>query len=175
MRDSGHLIFLRKRQQPLRTRDADRAEPDGVSIHAPLTGCDSRLLALLACTVAFQSTHPSRGATPHRLCPQKPCSYFNPRTPHGVRLHTAFSKFRPWYFNPRTPHGVRPFGHHTERQRSYFNPRTPHGVRLVILGPALGIGPFQSTHPSRGATDLVNRYKTIQDISIHAPLTGCDP
>ena len=128
-----------------------------ISIHAPLTGCD-----LVG----------SKRSTPRK--------YFNPRTPHGVRL-PFLSPFRgiPLYFNPRTPHGVR-------RERIYirvtaelfqsthpsrgatranglllsfaanFNPRTPHGVRRVVdLRQGAGYR-FQSTHPSRGATLWLN-------------------
>ena len=35
-----------------------------ISIHAPLTGCDGSPLATLSKAFLFQSTHPSRGATP---------------------------------------------------------------------------------------------------------------
>ena len=34
---------------------------------------------------------------------------------------------------------------------------------------------FQSTHPLRDATIRVNDFVLAKDISIHAPLTGCDP
>ena len=34
--------------------------------------------------------------------------------------------------------------------------------------------PFQSTHPLRGATRLVNDFLIGHIISIHAPLAGCD-
>ena len=43
----------------------------GISIHAPLAGCDCRILLRLGNTAIFQSTHPLRGATP---------SGFQPRT-----------------------------------------------------------------------------------------------
>ena len=33
---------------------------------------------------------------------------------------------------------------------------------------------FQSTHPLRGATDRGYTYGSITEISIHAPLAGCD-
>ena len=60
----------------------------------------------------------------------------------------------PCHFNPRTPHGVRLS---TKRwiiiYPRYFNPRTPHGVRRRSRG-------LRRARPT---------------ISIHAPLTGCDP
>ena len=33
---------------------------------------------------------------------------------------------------------------------------------------------FQSTHPLRGATHIIQGYVTHGWISIHAPLAGCD-
>ena len=79
----------------------------------------------------------------------------------------------------------------------HFNPRTPHGVRLCACCDWIGEGQFQSTHPSRGATQTAKlppigtddfnprtphgvrqaHYPTHPAgpaISIHAPLTGCD-
>ena len=46
------------------------------------------------------------------------------------------------------------------RQHQPFKPYTPE---------------FQSTHPSRGATCGRNEQCCKNSISIHAPLTGCDP
>ena len=78
---------------------------------------------------------------------------FNPRTPCGVRRSPEFlRRFRCGYFNPRTPCGVRPHGHRR--------------------GPLAG--PFQSTHPLRGATMTVDGTEAFTRISIHAPLAGCD-
>ena len=37
------------------------------------------------------------------------------------------------------------------------------------------IFPFQSTHPLRGATTAMNLGQQAVNISIHAPLAGCDP
>ena len=55
-----------------------------------------------------------------------------------------------------------------------FNPRTPYGMRLAIQWIFQGTTKFQSTHPLRDATSSFNRRVIIMDISIHAPLTGCD-
>ena len=101
---------------------------------------------------------------------------FNPRTPCGVRLavgqppvvgvaisiHAPLagcdirhckSSFRLKYFNPRTPCGVRP------------------GADITRRG---NIPSFQSTHPLRGATYQAVQVRRREDISIHAPLAGCD-
>ena len=102
-------------------------------------------------------------------------SDFNPRTPCGVRRRTicynqsdlGFQSTHPlrgatavcvrgcffdWYFNPRTPCGVRPFDH------SFCD--------IDFL--------FQSTHPLRGATHNCRLRGLPDEISIHAPLAGCD-
>mgnify|MGYP005963566303 CR=1 FL=1 len=34
---------------------------------------------------------------------------------------------------------------------------------------------FQSTHPLRGATKIIRSKSQLSNISIHAPLAGCDP
>ncbi len=55
-----------------------------------------------------------------------------------------------------------------------FNPRPPRGGRPGTFWKAVCAGKFQSTPPSRGATDLsVNEYDALF-ISIHAPLAGGD-
>ena len=101
--------------------------------------------------------------------------YFNPRTPCGVRrlkssgvplpklfqsthpLRGATERRRqqhhdPRYFNPRTPCGVRHQEAPVPASFLYFNPRTPCGVRPGVYVPGRGRG----------------------NISIHAPLAGCD-
>ena len=56
------------------------------------------------------------------------------------------------HFNPRTPCGVRLSSCPSKEARKYFNPRTPCGVRL---------------------SGIASTCSLIQ-ISIHAPLAGCD-
>ena len=56
-----------------------------ISIHAPRAGCDFGDCHGYISLILFQSTHPVRGATSPG-CPAAPYrSYFNPRTPCGVR------------------------------------------------------------------------------------------
>ena len=100
----------------------------------------------------FQSTHPSRGATPDMVDfePHLVISIHAPLT--GCDLGADLSGAILTHFNPRTPHGV----------------RRPGG--WILRKPL----PFQSTHPSRGATSYFNIRQNIRMISIHAPLTGCD-
>ena len=79
-----------------------------ISIHAPLAGCDSRIRHTF-CRLLFQSTHPLRGAT--------------------LGVHTGRTKYR------------------------HFNPRTPCGVRRLHYRRGGVFVKFQSTHPLRGATN----------------------
>ena len=150
---------------PLAGCDGNEAlDPAGyirnISIHAPLAGCDYCAIAETCPKreIAFQSTHPLRGATRRadaRLHGAQ-VSDFNPRTPCGVRLVYGCRQRSPYErefqsthplrgatmvsrpqlilppsdFNPRTPCGVRraPRWPYCARTGD-FNPRTPCGVR----------------------------------------------
>ena len=169
-----------------------------ISTHAPLTGCDKTGVRLWDRTDLFQSTHPSRGATliglgdctPHLISIHAPLTgcdgglvrhptnitNFNPRTPHGVRLACSLSQW-------------------SRRIISIHAPLTGCDWRLITMTkleaqfqsthPSRGATEgrwscsphqrFQSTHPSRGATYVKNALRWASAISIHAPLTGCDP
>ena len=123
-----------------------------VSIHTPLTGCDRSADSPLPPAGLFQSTHPSRGAT----------GLVDAITGSGeVSIHTPLTgcdslqgrQFRPVFrFNPHTPHGVRRPWTLYPWLGAGFNPHTPHGVRQTMASWTLPLPPFQSTHPSRGAT-----------------------
>ena len=134
----------------------------------------------------FQSTHPMRGATgtdtlliniPEDFNPRTPCGvrlcvmrpiiretwHFNPRTPCGVRLCVMRPIIREtWHFNPRTPCGVRPGSDPDRRVQGHFNPRTPCGVRLPVCSFRTAVSGFQSTHPMRGATKLLQYTAPIK-------------
>ena len=133
-----------------------------ISIHAPLTGCD---ITICNC------------------CP-RPLD-FNPRTPHGVRQVAADINYQSFSISihaPLTGCDIKPFT--AALIAVHFNPRTPHGVRLLIKteyhrlrqisihAPLTGcdfkfsntttIGDgFQSTHPSRGATQTICHYRLL--------------
>ena len=124
----------------------------------------------------FQSTHPARGATGLAAVVNPDGSYFNPRTPRGVRLTHSFSSdgssgFQSKHpargatcsyckhgpingdFNPRTPRGVRRATTDqgmTPRTISIHAPR--EGCDGWLLRSSVGSALFQSTHPARGAT-----------------------
>ena len=123
--------------------------------------------------------------------------HFNPRTPRGVRQYagadleaiekisihapregcdlTPSPRSRPkTNFNPRTPRGVRPADARRSSATSHFNPRTPRGVRPAAVSAWDCVLIFQSTHPARGATQIVGSSFQRSTISIHAPREGCD-
>ena len=59
-------------------------------------------------------------------------------------------------------------------RHQHFNPRTPCGVRPDEGTCKGGQEIFQSTHPVRGATDILRLGVKAVKISIHAPRAGCD-
>ena len=100
---------------------------------------------------------------------------FNPRTSYEVRLG-QHKKFQPQVdFNPRTSYEVRRDHGRTVLSLRDFNPRTSYEVRLRRSMAFISSTIFQSTHLLRGAT-LSDMGIEVEDIiSIHAPLTRCDP
>ena len=122
-----------------------------ISIHAPLAGRDVSIHQNLHCfTISIHAPLAGRDRPARQSCRVR--GHFNPRTPCGVRLKRMDKQLREYDFNPRTPCGVR------------------QGA-LNALGK---IGEFQSTHPLRGATDKNGPQGDGVNISIHAPLAGCD-
>ena len=148
-------------------------------------------------STSFQSTHPARGATVRRppFCfhfdisihaPREGCdslpsapattsTYFNPRTPRGVRRQRVCTiSMGNRNFNPRTPRGVRLFGVLTKNRSLDFNPRTPRGVRRGGMSAPMRGGDFNPRTP-RGVRRSVMRSSICSNsISIHAPREGCD-
>ena len=148
--------------------------------------------------LVFQSTHPVRGATQDRPHDRPLPSYFNPRTPCGVRQETeAPGKTRDAISIHAPRAGCDNMGSMPLLQASrisihapragcdsvppkaksasrHFNPRTPCGVRLGTVVYIFAEVRFQSTHPVRGATHCRVRIRAWICISIHAPRAGCD-
>ena len=123
-----------------------------ISIHAPRAGCDPVL---------------SRMATA--------MSYFNPRTPCGVRLDNIVNLLAKAEF--QSTHPVRGatliIKRHKFGQRiSIHAPRA--GCDSIYLADGVLICTFQSTHPVRGATHPCILVTVTRWISIHAPRAGCD-
>ena len=120
----------------------------------------------------FQSTHPVRGATQIRKGYKFPTviSIHAPLTGCDVIFDGPVGQL--FDFNPRTPHGVRRgMG---RRCLGYwdFNPRTPHGVRRPPLAICGFLMVFQSTHPSRGATNYAQVSALTREFQPTHPSRG---
>ena len=125
---------------------------EGISIHAPIVGCDSSRAKGYAQRIVFQSTHPSWGATMSMSGIKGSQADFNPRTHRGVRQKRQDRWRRQNRFQSTHPSwGATVFTHHklswkifksthpswgatlillrVYHQRCYFNPRTHRGVR----------------------------------------------
>ena len=132
-------------------------------------------------SMAFQSTHPLRDASTHPLrdataacqCPFH-CLNFNPRTPYGMRLLRFQCIIDIENFNPRTPYGMRLYQKGSRTCRKNFNPRTPYGMRPWRTVTGLDILEISIHAPLTGCDECVGYEYADLSISIHAPLTGCD-
>ena len=123
----------------------------------------------------FQTTLPARGATLAITMRTFRACYFNPRSPHGERLHSPHVCRAAIRFQSTLPArgATLPTGW-TVRGQRYFNPRSPHGERPQSRANPQRCWKFQSTLPARGATLLTRQSAGASVISIHAPRTGSD-
>ena len=145
-----------------------------ISIHAPLAGCDNFESHTILSACLFQSTHPLRGATEtiwesgltQRISIHAPLA--------GCDIPAYLSGRVPEHFNPRTPCGVRRGGADRRAKRHEF--QSTHPLRGATAAEIMADEAvlFQSTHPLRGATQPKITGGQRYDISIHAPLAGCD-
>ena len=198
----GQAIF--QSTHPLRgaTFMAQRTAPQGkgISIHAPLAGCDrapwtyhnptgyfnprtpcgvrrERDGSIVLHHIAISIHAPLAGCDTTPADRQALTAYFNPRTPCGVRRRFCPRRCRGPLISIHAPLA----GCDTLTVNSVagtasdFNPRTPCGVRPADqrCPPPMG-DVFQSTHPLRGATIMPSHKGIVHEISIHAPLAGCD-
>ena len=131
--------------------------------------------ARAAPTPTFQSTHPLRGATFFYLLGVVG-SIISIHAPlAGCDIPAVWIVIANQNFNPRTPCGVRRHCRRDgQRAAGHFNPRTPCGVRHCLRQCCNRRCSFQSTHPLRGATISSSFIAARSNISIHAPLAGCD-
>ena len=145
---------------------------------------------------SFQSTHPLRGAT---LFPASCRSSMPFQSTHPLRGATASFRAARTLFTFQSTHPLRgatimlpvfnralAISIHAplagcdsavslvSPNSTHFNPRTPCGVRPRSYAGSSPASRFQSTHPLRGATIAGRRHDRHADISIHAPLAGCD-
>mgnify|MGYP003369971324 FL=1 len=130
----------------------------GISIHAPIVGCDTRL---------YQSVSTWR--------------YFNPRTHRGVRHQCSEHSKQQVMISIHAPivgcdHFLRCLCKRLHisihapivgcdyvdfEKKEYhkdFNPRTHRGVRQKLNKNSFKTRQFQSTHPSWGATSIFGRF-----------------
>ena len=146
-----------------------------VSIHAPREGCDKLSGEVEGHILAFQFTHPVRGATYALLLS---VGSFRFQFTHPVRGATTLLE------------GYRPLNNvsiHAPREGCdacgalYGGARQHVSIHAPREGcdtawdtePLLDAG-FQFTHPVRGATRLYKAVSYLYDVSIHAPREGCD-
>ena len=122
----------------------------------------------------FQSTRPVRGATGglETADVQPQISIHAPRAGRDCGGRRLFGRFRISIHAPRAGRDAAavqaggPPGH--------FNPRAPCGARRWTEHEVLGVKPFQSTRPVRGATHRRLYHEHVEHISIHAPRAGRD-
>ena len=146
-----------------------------ISIHAPRTGSDAAMSAMLKPKRTFQSTLPARGATarhPHPS-PHNQISIHAPRTGSDVSGAMEDADGEISIHAPRTG------------SDSTNNPFSAVHFRFQSTLPARGATgkaggrgrpkkTFQSTLPARGATASCCWVSPFESISIHAPRTGSD-
>ena len=123
----------------------------------------------------FQSTHPLRGAT-QDVQHTKDSNPFQSTHPlRGATTVGAQAVFTDGFQSTHPLRGAtRPTRVMLPFVRRNFNPRTPCGVRRRLYNNPWAVFKFQSTHPLRGATAGSDARPGTVDISIHAPLAGCD-
>ena len=146
-----------------------------ISIHAPRAGCDGFTPSSLFPHSEISIHAPRAGCDSVRPAHHSGLSYFNPRTPCGVRPFLVDLRLAPAVISIHAPRagcdqtGAVPFC-----RSDHFNPRTPCGVRLSTISSGDSLQLFQSTHPVRGATIQCDIHSVALFISIHAPRAGCD-
>ena len=103
---------------------------EGISIHAPLAGCDGRITSNCFVKARFQSTHPSRGATPVAAVSAQSDGISIHAPLAGCDIVQSMYPTDPYLFQSTHP------SRGATRRRvplsglfAYFNPRTPRGVR----------------------------------------------
>ena len=129
-----------------------------ISIHAPLAGCDWNRGRSCPQGRIFQSTHPLRGATKWQRKAKTGGRDFNPRTPCGVRRCETIKVFKIFRFQSTHPlRGATQSKENQVEQRKFQSTHPLRGatetIRIIISARL-----FQSTHPLRGATAKLPKY-----------------
>ncbi len=144
----------------------------GISIHAPLAGCDTKEYRRTATATNFNPRTPC-GVRLGAGTGLEPISHFNPRTPCGVRRLPSPNSRRLHHFNPRTPCGVRLFTNNFRRTHIGFQSTHPlRGATCSETPPQAACLRFQSTHPLRGATPAIAQSQISAEFQSTHPLRG---
>ena len=168
--------FLFQSTLPARGATAERAEHRAerfISIHAPRTGSDAERFEIKAdAEISIHAPRTGSDEPPDEGAFLRSISIHAPRT--GSDCASARTRYRASYFNPRSPHGERL---HNASQRGNlleFQSTLPARGATVFFPTCGKLRRFQSTLPARGATVCCRYVRRLQWISIHAPRTGSD-
>ena len=124
-----------------------------ISIHAPREGCD-RLMCNTGMLALGISIHaPREGCDSLYSKMDYHTTYFNPRTPRGVRRKGRVRPLRPMNFNPRTPRGV--------RQQTLPKSREFAWLNLLIC--------------TRGRRLSIRKQTRLCSMKLSFMLFGCEP
>ena len=197
--DTGQVYTFISIHAPLAGCDAygwQRPSHGSISIHAPLAGCDSTR-GVFPSTIWISIHAPLAGCDFLLLAMALRQQDFNPRTPCGVRPAPGPGLFGMGGFQSTHPlrgatgvgyrpvcgnrfQSTHPLRGATRLDRSGvagdrdFNPRTPCGVRRGSTDQALQVIEISIHAPLAGCDRFNGRAARAVDISIHAPLAGCD-
>ena len=147
-----------------------------ISIHAPIVGCDQHTSIYGNMVTWFQSTHPSWGAT-YSLCNVLTGEKFQSTHPSWGATVAGLSTFGVTLISIHAPIvGCDQISQTLSKTPSKFQSTHPSwGATWRSFCIQKGIDKFQSTHPSWGATIVKEtKCRTYCQISIHAPIVGCD-
>ena len=125
--------------------------------------------------IAFQSTHPLRGATILASRKEDQSKFQSTHPLRGATVLPCGCPPSQADFNPRTPCGVRPIKRSKLGEKEWISIHAPlAGCDYCKDRNQQSDPTFQSTHPLRGATNPHYNDSKQDIISIHAPLAGCD-
>ena len=147
-----------------------------ISIHAPRTGSDACRTSPTVGRLPFQSTLPARGATGDWYDAWDSGADFNPCSPHGERRIARATISDAALFQSTLPARGATFGLHYDTFRmliSIHAPRTGSDQAVTIEMRNLG---HISIHAPRTGSDRASAAWSSSQlrISIHAPRTGSD-
>ena len=154
---------------------AKQAE-DEISIHAPREGCDHFARTPHARTGPISIHAPREGCDEITMDGDVPYTYFNPRTPRGVRrerIHRATGDISISIHAPRE--GCDGFYGADPNIGYNFNPRTPRGVRQQTLPKSREFAWLNLLICTRGRRLSIQKQTRLCSIKLSFMLFGCEP